>query len=89
MSLFSCGRQPGLCRVRLAALLAHLFELLSEVLLLQLRKLVSVEIPCHVDAEVACRDPLQLGELFRRYLRKTGDASCKIYESPRAPHEIY
>ena len=42
MSLFSCGRQPGLCRVRLAALLAHLFELLSEVLLLQLRKLVSV-----------------------------------------------
>ena len=89
MSLFSRGRQPGLCSVRLATLLAYLFELLSEILPLQLRQLVSVEIPRHVDAEVACRDPLQLDELFRRYLRKTGDASCKIYESPRAPHEIY
>ena len=63
MSLFSCGRQPGLCRVGLAALLAHL-ELLSEVLFLQLRKLVSVEIPGHVDAEVTRRNPLQLDELL-------------------------
>ena len=81
MSLFSCGRQPGLCRVGLAALLAHLLELLSEVLFLQFRKLVSVEIPGHVDTEVTCRDPLQLDELVRRYLRETGDTCCEIYDS--------
>ena len=88
MSLFSRGRQRGLCSVRFAALLTHLLELLSEVLSLQLRKLVSVEVPRHVDAEVTCRDPLQLDELVRRYLRETGDTVCEIYDSSRAPHEI-
>ena len=43
MSLFSRGRQRGLCSVRFAALLTHLLELLSEVQLLSLRQLVSVE----------------------------------------------
>ena len=81
MSLFSRGRQPGLRSVRFAALLTHLLELLSEVLSLQLRKLVSVEIPGHVDTEVTCRDPLQLDELVRRYLRETGDTDCEIYDS--------
>ena len=50
MSLFSGGRQRGLCIVRFAALLTHLLDLLSEVLPFQLRKFVSVEVPCHVDA---------------------------------------
>ena len=50
MSLFSAGRQRGLCIVRFAALLTHLLDLLSEVLPLCLRQLVSVEVPRHVDA---------------------------------------
>ena len=45
MSLFSRGRQHSLYSFRLAALLAHLLDLLSEVLLLHLRQLVSVEVP--------------------------------------------
>ena len=89
MSLFSCGRQPGLCRVGLAALLAHLLELLSDVLFLQFRKLVSVEVPGHVDAEVSGRDPLQLDELFCRYLREAGNPSCEVYDSSRASHEVH
>ena len=52
MSLFSCGRQPGLCSVRIAALLAHLLELLSEALPFQLCKLVSIEILGYVNAKV-------------------------------------
>ena len=63
MSLFSRGRQHSLYSFRLAALLAHLLDLLSEVLLLHLRQLVSVEVPGHVDAEVPGGYPLQLGEL--------------------------
>ena len=58
MSLFSRGRQPGLCSPRITALLKHLFELLSEVQLFGLRQLVAVEVPGHVDAEMSRRDPL-------------------------------
>ena len=88
MSLFSRGRQHSLYSFRLAALLAHLLDLLSEVLLLHLRQLVSVEVPGHVDAEVACRDSLQLNQLFNRYLRETCDPGREIYDSSRALHEI-
>ena len=65
MSLFGRRRQPGLCSFRITALLKHLLELLSEVQLLGLRQLVTVEVPGHVDAEVARRNPLQLGQLLR------------------------
>ena len=70
MPLFSCGRQSGLCSVRLAALLSHLLDLLAEVLPFQLRKFVSVEVPCHVDAEVACRDLFQLNKLFHIFAKQ-------------------
>ena len=64
MPLFSRGRQPSLYSFRLAALLTHLLDLLSEVLPLHFRQLVSIEVSGHVDAEVSGGDPLQLNELI-------------------------
>ena len=58
LPLFWRRCQPGLCSVRITALLKHLLELLSEVQLLGLRQLVTVEVSGHVDAEMSCRDPL-------------------------------
>ena len=84
MSLFSRGRQPGLCSLRFAALLTHLLNLLSKVLLLSLRQLVSVEVPRHVDAEVTCRGPPHLRNLVRRDLGEARDPGREVHDCPRA-----
>ena len=89
MSLFRGGRQPGLCSLRFAALATYLLQLLSEICLLGLRQLIAIEVPGHVNAEVAGRDALQLDQLLGRDLREAGDPSREIDDRSRAPHEIH
>ena len=81
MSLFSSGRQPGLCSFRFTALSAHLLDLLSKICLLGLRQLVSVEVPGHVNAEATGRDPLQLDQLLGRDLREAGNPGREVDDS--------
>ena len=89
MSLFGRRSQPGLCSFRITALLKHLLELLSEVQLLGLRQLVTVEVPGHVDAEVSGRYPLELDQLAERYLLEASDPGLKVNDRPGSLHEVH
>ena len=89
LSLFWRRRQPGLCSVRITALLKHLLELLSEVQLLGLRQLVTVEVSGHVDTEMPGRDPLEFDQLAERNLLEASDPSLEVNDRSSSLHEVH